>query len=184
MTTEFEVYSKIVSEPLPNASSLYPGVPEFLDKVILKATAKNKADRFQSCEEFSGYLSKRETPITESKTVVQTNNPLQNQVPKVIVNEKNTKIPLIVFIVIVVIVGLIIKGRFDNSNSSDDDYIDETSTTEADSATEATAPAEYPESTFDYEAPVEADPATEEATPTDPEVPEEPEMSPENYRKF
>ena len=113
MTTEFEVYSKIVSEPLPNASSLYPGVPEFLDKVILKATAKNKADRFQSCEEFSGYLSKRETPITESKTVVQTNNPLQNQVPRVRV------IPLIVFIAIVVIVGLIIKGRFNNSNSSD-----------------------------------------------------------------
>jgi len=124
MTTEFEVYSKIVSEPLPNASSLYPGVPEFLDKVILKATAKNKADRFQSCEEFSGYLSKRETPITESKTVVQTNNPLQNQVLQERVIKKNTKLPLIVFIIIAVIAGLIIKGASSNSNSSDDDYID------------------------------------------------------------
>ena len=169
MTTEFEVYSKIVSEPLPNASSLYPGVPEFLDKVILKATAKNKADRFQSCEEFSGYLSKRETPITESKTVVQTNNPLQNQVPRVRV------IPLIVFIAIVVIVGLIIKGRFNNSNSSNDDSTTEANIEslkiedpdsilyDADPATEATAPAEYPESTFDSEAPVEETPAPEEA---------------------
>ena len=184
MTTEFEVYSKIVSEPLPNASSLYPGVPEFLDKVILKATAKNKADRFQSCEEFSGYLSKRETPITESKTVVQTNNPLQNQVPRVRV------IPLIVFIAIVVIVGLIIKGRFNNSNSSDDDSTTEANIEslkiedpdsilyDADPATEATAPAEYPESTFDSEAPVEADPATEAATPT---APEEARAADENY---
>ena len=170
MTTEFEVYSKIVSEPLPNASSLYPGVPEFLDKVILKSTAKNKADRFQSCEEFSGYLSKRETPITESKTVVQTNNPLQNQVPRVRV------IPLIVFIAIVVIVGLIIKGRFNNSNSSNDDYIDsdtEISTTEADTSKGAT-----PEATFDSEAKVEADPATEAATPT---APEEARAADENY---
>lgn len=145
MTTEFEVYSKIVSEPLPNASSLYPGVPEFLDKVILKATAKNKADRFQSCEEFSGYLYKRETPITESKTVGQTNNPLQNQVPQVRVIEKNKKIPLIVFIAIVVIVGLIIIGGFNNSNSFDDDYIDADTTEFVDTlAVDSTATKDTP----------------------------------------
>jgi len=191
MTTEFEVYSKIVSEPLPNASSLYPGVPEFLDKVILKSTAKNKADRFQSCEEFSGYLSKRETPITESKTVVQTNNPLQNQVPKVRVNEKNTKIPLIVFIVIVVIVGLIIKGRFNNSNSSDDDYIDsdtEISTTDATDDTKALEEAlPAPEAPAADAAPPadEAPVGEEEYYPDQGHDPEEElEMSPENYRKF
>ena len=143
MTTEFEVYSKIVADPLPNASSLYPGVPVFLDKVILKATAKKKEERFQNCDEFSGYLSKRETPITESKTVVETNNPTENKVPKVRVIDKNAKIPLIAFIAIVVMAGLIrlamSMGGFNNSNSSDDGYID--------SDNEASAPLEAPPAT-------------------------------------
>lgn len=159
MTTEFEVYSKIVSEPLPNASSLYPGVPKFLDKVILKATAKNKADRFQSCEEFSGYLSKRETPITESKTVGQTNNPLQNQVLQERAIKKNTKLPLIVFIIIAVIAGLIIKGASSNSNSSDDDYID------ADTAGFVDTLAVDSTATIDTQYPVEAPEITGKSYP-------------------
>jgi hypothetical protein len=160
MTTEFEVYSKIVSEPLPNASSLYPGVPIFLDKVILKATSKNKEERFQNCEEFSGYLSKRETPITESKTVVQTNIPLQNQVPQERVIKKNTKIPLIVFIVIAVIVGLIIKGGFSNSNSSDEDYIHSDTGTSPTDAVQDSLKFEAP-ATEDTPYPVEDDAAYE-----------------------
>ena len=67
--SEYEVYSKIINEPLPAASKLYHGVPDFLDKVIMKATHKNKADRYQSCEEFSKYLYERKTPDIENKTL-------------------------------------------------------------------------------------------------------------------
>jgi serine/threonine protein kinase len=165
MTTEFEVYSKIVSEPLPNASSLYPGVPIFLDKVILKATSKNKEERFQNCEKFSGYLSKRETPITESKTVVQTKSPLQNQVPQERVIKKNTKLPLIVFIIIAVIAGLIIKGASSNSNSSDEGYIDADTTGFVDTlAVDSTGTEDTPypvEATPPKKSPVEDDAAYE-----------------------
>ena len=52
MTTEYEVYNKIVMEPLPFASSYYPNVPTKLDEVILKATAKKLEDRYQNCDEF------------------------------------------------------------------------------------------------------------------------------------
>lgn len=52
LTTEFEVYSKIVNEPLPLASTLYPNVTSKLDNVIFKATTKKQEDRYQSCQEF------------------------------------------------------------------------------------------------------------------------------------
>ncbi len=50
--TEFEVYIKIVDEPLPLASTLYPNVTSKLDTVIFKATTKKQEDRYQSCQEF------------------------------------------------------------------------------------------------------------------------------------
>lgn len=51
-TTEFAVYEKIVNQPLPNASDIYPGVPSHLNAVIAKATAKDPKDRFQDCQTF------------------------------------------------------------------------------------------------------------------------------------
>ncbi len=159
MTTEFEVYSKIVADPLPNASSLYPGVPVFLDKVILKATAKKKEERFQNCDEFSGYLSKRETPITESKTVVETKNPVKDQVPII---QKSVKTPLIGLLIIIVIVVLIKLGvgGINNSSSSDDGYID--SDTEAPTPEEAPATETAPYYPYATDS-VEVAPATTEA---------------------
>jgi len=53
MTTEYEVYGKIVNDPLPPASAFYPGIPHALDYVIGKATMKRVQDRFQNCNEFS-----------------------------------------------------------------------------------------------------------------------------------
>jgi serine/threonine protein kinase len=51
-STEFQVYSKIVNEPLPKPSAVYPGVSPNVELLIYKATAKNPAARFQTCEEF------------------------------------------------------------------------------------------------------------------------------------
>ena len=168
MTTEFEVYSKIVAEPLPNASSLYPGVPDFLDKVILKATAKNKEERFQNCEDFSSDLSKRESPKTASKTVVQAVNPANSHIPNqgpisggIDYQAKKSKAPLIALIVIVVLVGIIrlaVGGLNNSSSSSDDDYIDSDAAVPTEVAPE---PEAYVEETA---------PATTEAAPAVPEA--------------
>ena len=51
-TVEFKVYSRIVQEPLPLASSVYPGVTAAVDRLIQRATAKDPNARFQSCGEF------------------------------------------------------------------------------------------------------------------------------------
>ncbi|GAB4130747.1 MAG: hypothetical protein Fur0041_00240 [Bacteroidia bacterium] len=52
LTTEYEIYSKIVNEPLPKASSIYPGVTKGMEAILEKATAKNPADRYTTCKEF------------------------------------------------------------------------------------------------------------------------------------
>jgi serine/threonine protein kinase len=52
MDSEFKVSLAIVSDPLPPAASIYPGVSEKVEKMIAKATAKKPEDRFQSCKEF------------------------------------------------------------------------------------------------------------------------------------
>ncbi len=51
-TVEFKVYNRIVHEPLPPARSIYPGIPETVERLINKATAKDPAHRFQNCGEF------------------------------------------------------------------------------------------------------------------------------------
>ncbi len=54
--TEYEVYEKILKEPLPNPASFYPNVSDKIQQVIAKATAKNPQDRYQTCEEFKQAL--------------------------------------------------------------------------------------------------------------------------------
>jgi len=55
-TTEYEVYTQIVKEPLPKASSIYPGVSAIIDSIISRATEKDRQNRFQSCQEMKKAL--------------------------------------------------------------------------------------------------------------------------------
>jgi hypothetical protein len=50
--TEYEIYNKIVNEPLPLAKSYYIGVSQKIQDIINKATEKKPLDRFQSCNDF------------------------------------------------------------------------------------------------------------------------------------
>lgn len=50
--SEFEIYNQIVNHPLPAASSVYPGVPASIEKLIRVATEKNPKLRFQNCDDF------------------------------------------------------------------------------------------------------------------------------------
>lgn len=60
-STEYEVYKKIVEEPLPDPRTVYPAVSEHMVSVIMKATAKNPAERFLSCAEFRKALMGEES---------------------------------------------------------------------------------------------------------------------------
>lgn len=51
-----EVVGKILNEPLPDPRQFVPGIPDGVMPLLRKATAKNPAERFQSCAEFLGAL--------------------------------------------------------------------------------------------------------------------------------
>ena len=55
-TNTFSIQTKIVGEPLPIASKVYPGVSKIIEDIIIKATEKNKSERYQSCKEFKKSL--------------------------------------------------------------------------------------------------------------------------------
>jgi len=56
--SEFEVQMKIVKEPLPRMREVNPGVSEKMQRIVDKATAKNRDVRYQSCGEFLQALKK------------------------------------------------------------------------------------------------------------------------------
>ncbi len=56
LNSEFEIYSKIVNEPLPNPKKVYPGIPDYLCSIIEKAIQKSPADRFLNCSEFQNAI--------------------------------------------------------------------------------------------------------------------------------
>jgi serine/threonine protein kinase len=63
--TPLAVILKHVSDPLPLPSSLKPDIPETIEKVVLKALAKDPSDRFATVEEF---LSAWKRALDEEKS--------------------------------------------------------------------------------------------------------------------
>lgn len=55
--SEYDVYQKIVNEPLPRLRDFYPAISERMQNIIDKATAKDPSQRFQSCDEFRQALN-------------------------------------------------------------------------------------------------------------------------------
>jgi len=105
MTTEFEVYNKIVHEPLPPPSSIYPGVPAALDSVVKKATEKDPNHRFSNCGEFIVSLTAppmQQGFVTPAEAI---NEKARNTVSPAIPNEKrdSKKVILIALSVIVLL---------------------------------------------------------------------------------
>lgn len=54
--TPLSIILKHVNEPLPKAQTINPKVPESLDRIIGKTTAKDPAGRYQNCGEFAAAL--------------------------------------------------------------------------------------------------------------------------------
>ena len=50
--SEYDIYNKIINEPLPPPSSIYAGVSPQMEDIIYKATAKKPLDRYQNCSAF------------------------------------------------------------------------------------------------------------------------------------
>jgi serine/threonine protein kinase len=84
LTTEYEVYSRIVKEDLPPPQEIYPGIPTYLSTILKKALAKDPDDRFQTCEEFLGALEAKaniSAPPAAKPIQNQVNQPSNHQKP-------------------------------------------------------------------------------------------------------
>lgn len=62
-TSEYDIYTKIVNEPLPEAKTFYAGVSDKMQYIINKATDKDPKNRFQSCQEFIHALNGKESEV-------------------------------------------------------------------------------------------------------------------------
>ena len=99
-TNTFSIQTKVVSDTLPLASNIYPGVSNKLDAIILKATQKDKKDRYQSCEEFRNDLKSKNLVVPKvSETSTQKH---------LVKKEKKFKLsPIISVVLLFVIAGFI-----------------------------------------------------------------------------
>lgn len=90
--TEFDVFNKIVNEPLPPLKQFKGDISEHMQQLIDKATAKDPAKRFQSCAEFKEALLKQNMAETEP-VASQAENLRPTQVKAADVVPRNTNQP-------------------------------------------------------------------------------------------
>lgn len=64
-STDYEVYSSIVRDDLPDPRTHYPGISERMVQILMKALAKNPDDRFQTCNEFIEFMDNSTLKISE-----------------------------------------------------------------------------------------------------------------------
>ena len=64
-STDYEVYSSIVRDDLPDPRTHYPGISERMVQILMKALAKNPDDRFQTCNEFIEFIDNSSLKISE-----------------------------------------------------------------------------------------------------------------------
>jgi serine/threonine protein kinase len=67
-SSDFEVQTLIVKEPLPRANTIYPYASDHLQKLIDKATQKKREDRFHNCDLFKLELLKKAQKQSEPPT--------------------------------------------------------------------------------------------------------------------
>lgn len=76
-TTEYEIYDKIVKEPLSRIAVIYPGVNTSFQALIDKATEKDVSRRYATCAEFKNSLLNLGTTVEdEGETIVGPGGPI------------------------------------------------------------------------------------------------------------
>lgn len=90
LTTEYQIYDKIVKEDLPDPRTINSSLTEFIHKVVRKATRKDPSERFADCEQFlkvlndkSGYMAK--TQVEQPKPAVTEQTRVQAVTEKTVI---------------------------------------------------------------------------------------------------
>lgn len=72
--TEYDIMTKHMSEPVPSVRLLRPDAPAWIDDLIAKATAKDRAQRFQTCEEFRAAIDQFDGGIVVPRSMTAFEN--------------------------------------------------------------------------------------------------------------
>jgi serine/threonine protein kinase len=110
--SEFEIQENIIRKPLPRAKDIYPGVSDKTQSIIDRATAKQKENRYDSCNEFKLALLGNYNPVN-TPTPSHTPAPLLSQ-PR---RKNYTAIIVIVALVMTSFVIYFIKASNQHINS-------------------------------------------------------------------
>lgn len=91
--TEYGIFQKIVNEDLPPLNTFQREVPDWLQDVLNKATAKNPGDRFQTCEEFKKAILMQNTRLitTPVQDFIPGGKPYLSQTQPIILPKKKVK---------------------------------------------------------------------------------------------
>ena len=123
ITTEYEIYDKIVKHDLPDPRDSNSKLSKHISEVLAKASSKDPKERYQTCQEFAMALqSSEKNNISISSKVEDSSNSkivVQNK-PK---GNKSTVIILSALLGIVVVVFVLF--QFQSSSSDDKDDSDE-----------------------------------------------------------
>jgi len=128
LTTEYDIFEKIVKVPLADPRTKYPAVSEHMVQVIDKSTQKNPLDRFSSCNDFSKSLDNPNTEALSTnknpkveKTVIDSYEPSLSQ--------KKKFNPLFIVIPLALILFIAVGWYWNKQSKSGDGQIAKTDTT-------------------------------------------------------
>lgn len=110
--TEYEIYDKILKEPLPRLRDIYGVISQKAQEVVDKATAKLPRNRFQSCAEFKSNLltvpQEGSKPVGQRKQIIEKESPFSK---KIVSHRQNTSTnnqnwgPLMVVLFGIILIG-------------------------------------------------------------------------------
>ena len=136
MTSEYEIYDKIVREPLLPLTDTMGDAYAQVWEVIQKATEKDVEDRFQNCDEFIAALDTEVSKAKIEKTVVQAEeqvkaSPIPMQTPAS-QPKKKSMAWLYIVLSLVVIVSIVAVVQLIGNDEVRDDSVNNTGTIERD----------------------------------------------------
>ena len=130
LTTEYEIYTKIVKEDLTPPQEIYPGIPMYFAAVIKKAMEKDPKNRFQTCEEFLAAIQDKSVNTADAPDYKEDDGQDTVQTSPVIIedkvnkNQKKKMIAIMGFIPIFLAGGIISYYSFYNKDQDHDGVAD------------------------------------------------------------
>ncbi len=128
LTTEYDIFEKIVKVPLADPRTKYPAVSEHMVSVIDKSTQKNPLDRFNSCNDFSKSLdNKNADELLIKNKNPETENPINNSYESSPPQKKKIN-PLAIVIPLALILFIAVGWYWNNQSKSGGELIATTDT--------------------------------------------------------